>query len=264
MSILEGKIAVITGGGGEIGAAVAKLFVEKGAKVLLVDTDEKACRNAAKVIASDNVTYFVADVTKPDQVQAYVQAAIDRYGGIDIFLDNAGIEGAIAPIHEYPADVFQKVMDVNVIGAFLGLKYVIPVMLARGGGSCILTSSIAGVKGCPAQSAYATSKHALIGLMRSAAIEYGPFNIRVNCINPSCVESRMMRSIESGLAPLSVQLAGKEFTQEEVHDDIASRIPMKRYASAEDVARVMLFLAGDDSKFCSGAFYMVDGGHSAC
>jgi NAD(P)-dependent dehydrogenase (short-subunit alcohol dehydrogenase family) len=263
MGSLEGKVAVITGGGGEIGAEAAKLFVREGAKVLLVDIDEKTCQKVVKDIRSGAITYFVADVTKSDQVQAYVQEAVSRYGGIDIFLDNAGIEGDIAPIHEYPDDIYWKVIETNVFGVFLGLKYVIPVMLTRGGGSCIITSSIAGVKGAPGMSAYVTSKHAIIGLMRGAAIEYAPFNIRVNCVNPSAVESRMMHSIETGYVPLYSQNLGMEFTREKVHDDLALRIPMRRYASTEDVAKVMLFLASDASSFCNGAFYMVDGGASA-
>jgi NAD(P)-dependent dehydrogenase (short-subunit alcohol dehydrogenase family) len=263
MMKLKGKVAVITGGGGEIGAEAARLFAQEEASILLVDIDEEACKRVLQTIESGSASYYVADVTKADQVKAYVQTAMDRYGGIDIFLDNAGIEGVVSPIHEYPDEIFQKVMDVNVVGAFLGLKYVIPVMLARGGGSCIISSSIAGVKGTPAFSAYSTSKHALIGLMRAAALEYGAYNVRVNCINPSSVDSRMMRSIETGYVPLSALLTGVELTREGVHDDIASRIPMKRYATTEDVAKVMLFLASDESRYCNGAFYLVDGGASA-
>lgn len=264
MSRLAGKVAVITGGAGEIGTETAGLFVKEGAMVLLVDLNEETCTKAIDSIGSDRVSYFSADVTKPDQVQAYVQESIDRYGGIDIFIGNAGIEGVASPLHDYPADVFQKVLEVNVIGAFLGLKYVIPVMLAGGGGSCILSSSIAGLKGMPAFCAYSTSKHALIGLMRGAAIEYGSYNIRVNCVNPSSVESRMMRAIEDGVVPLSTSISGTELTREEVYSTISSGIPLKRYATTEDVARVMLFLASDDSSYCTGAFYMVDGGKSAC
>lgn len=264
MSSLEGKVAVITGGAGAIGSEAAKLFAQQGAKILLVDIDEKACKKVVKDINNEAVSYFIADVTKSDQVRAYVQAAIDRYGGIDIFLDNAGIEGVVMPIHDYPEDIFQKVIDVNVVGAFLGLKYVIPAMLARGGGSCIISSSIAGVKGSPAISAYSTSKHAIIGLMRAAATEYGAFNVRVNCVNPSGVDSRMMSSLESGFIPIYNMMLGQEYTLNKVHDDMLLRIPMRRYASVNDVAKLMLFLAGDDSKFCNGAFYMVDGGSSAC
>ena len=264
MSKLAEKVAVITGGGGEIGVAVAKLFAKEGAKILLVDVDEKACKKVVEDIKGDSVSYFIADVTKSDQVQAYVQAAVERYGGIDVFLDNAGIEGVVTPIHEYPEDVFRKVMDVNVVGVFLGLKYVIPVMLGRGGGSIMITSSIMGVKGAPALSGYSTSKHALIGLMRAAASEYGLFNVRVNCINPSGVDSRMMKNLETGFIPIYDMMAGETYTFDEVHEDMLFRIPMRRYATVDDVAKLMLFLAGDDSKFCNGAYYMVDGGQSAC
>jgi len=264
MAKLKGKVAVITGGSGEIGAATAKMFAREGAKVLLVDIDEQACRKAVESIGIEDISYFIADVTKSDQVQAYVQAAVERYGGIDVFLDNAGIEGIVAPIHEYPEDVFRTVMDVNVHGAFLGLKYVIPVMLGRGGGSIIITSSIMGVKGAPALSGYSTSKHALIGLMRAAASEYGLFNVRVNCVNPSGVDSRMMNNLETGFIPIYDMMLGKTHSFSEVHDDMLLRIPMRRYATVDDVARVMLFLAGDDSRFCNGSFYMVDGGQSAC
>jgi NAD(P)-dependent dehydrogenase (short-subunit alcohol dehydrogenase family) len=263
MSRLAGKVAVITGGAGEIGSETAKLFVKEGAKVLLVDIDEGKCKKVVNEIGGDAISCFAADVTKPEQVQAYAQAAVDRYGGIDVFCDNAGIEGVVMLTHDYPADVFQKVMDVNVFGAFLGLKYVIPFMLGRGGGSCIITSSIAGVQGQAAISAYTTSKHALIGLMKCAALEYGQFNIRVNCINPSPAETRMMRSLENGYAPLASMAAGVEVTGEGVHQLLTERIAMRRYATTEDVARVMLFLASDDSKFCNGAFYMVDGGMAA-
>ncbi|MGO9022608.1 MAG: SDR family NAD(P)-dependent oxidoreductase [Syntrophobacteraceae bacterium] len=263
MARLAGKIAVITGGGGDIGAETAKLFVKEGATVLLVDINEEACQKVIKEIGSSAASCCVADVTKPDQVQAYVQTAVDRYGGIDVFLGNAGIDGVVSTIHEYPVDVFQKVIDVNIIGVFLGLKYVIPAMIERGGGSCILTSSIAGLKGSPAMCAYVTSKHALIGLARTAAVEYGACNIRVNCINPGCVESQLMRSVEEGYVPFSLALSGTQLDRQGVHDDIASKIPMKRYATTEDVSRLMLFLASDDSRYCSGSFYMVDGGMTA-
>jgi NAD(P)-dependent dehydrogenase (short-subunit alcohol dehydrogenase family) len=263
MSRLVGKVAVITGGAGEIGSATAKLFVQEGAKVLLVDIDEGACKKAIDTISGDgSISCFAADVTKPEQVQAYAQAAVERYGGIDVFCNNAGIEGVVSLTHEYPIDVFRKVMDVNVFGAFLGMKYVTPFILARGGGSIIITSSVAGVTGMPAVSAYVTSKHALIGLMRSAALEYAPFNVRTNCINPSPVETRMMRSLESGLVPLASLRLGTEVNPEQVHQLLSERIAMGRYATTEDVARVMLFLASDDSRFCNGGIYMVDGGYS--
>lgn len=263
MSRLSGKVAVITGGAGEIGSETAKLFAKEGAKVLLVDIDDEKCKKIVSEIGGDAVSYFIADVTKPEQVQAYVQAAVDRYGGIDVFLDNAGIVGDVAPTHEFSVENFEKVMAINVTAVFTGLKYVIPVMLGRGGGSCILSSSILGVRGTPGLTAYTTSKHALLGMMRVAAIEYGPFNVRVNCINPGALESGMMRHIEKGVAPIATVAMGVEVTPEQVYALFIERTPLRRYGTVKDIAPVMLFLASDESRHCTGHFFLADGGMSA-
>lgn len=150
--------------------------------------------------------------------------------------------------------MFDKVMAVNVRGVWLGLKYVIPEITKRGGGSIVITSSTAGIHGSPGVSPYVTSKHAVIGMMRSAALECAPSNIRVNTVNPSPVETRMMRSLEEGSSPGNAQSA---------HDAIANRIPLGRYGEATDVANIMCFLAGDEAEFLTGGVYMVDGGTSA-
>ena len=168
---LEGKVALITGATGGIGQAAARLFAEEGARLALVDLDETALQETVRSIGEDTASYTVADVTQPEQAQAYVNAAVDRWGGIDVYLANAGIEGAISPIPDYPIDVFDRVMAVNVRGVWLGIKYVVPAMRQRGGGSIVITSSTAGVGGGPDMSAYTTSKHAVIGLMRTAAME---------------------------------------------------------------------------------------------
>ncbi len=151
-------------------------------------------------------------------------------------------------------------MAVNVRGVWLGLKYVIPVMARRGGGSIVITSSTAGIRGTIGTSAYTTSKHAVIGLMRTAALECAPLGIRVNTVNPAPIETRMMRSIEQMRAS---QATGGSITVEQVKEASASRIPLKRYGAPEEVARLMLFLASDESSFCTGGVYMVDGGTSA-
>jgi NAD(P)-dependent dehydrogenase (short-subunit alcohol dehydrogenase family) len=259
MGRLDGKTAIITGGAGVIGLAAGKLFVAEGAKVLLVDLDKHALEKAVQDLGGKSISYAVADVSQPDQVQAYVNTAVDRYGGIDVFLNNAGIEGVVVPIPEYPIDIFDSVMAVNVRGVWLGLKYVIPVMAQRGAGSIVISSSVAGVTGSSGVSAYNTSKHAVIGMMRAAALECAPLNIRVNTINPSPVESRMMRSLESGydgmlkaVEPDVVHPSGKEL--------VLAGMPMGRYATPEEVARLMLFLASDEGSFCTGGVYMVDGG----
>ncbi len=260
MTRLDGKTALITGAAGGIGQAAAKLFAAEGARVVLVDLDEGALQDLVRFIGEERSSSVVADVTQPDQASNYVQAAVERWGGIDILLANAGIEGVIAPIPDYPIDTFDQVMAVNVRGVWLGIKYVVPVMQQRGGGSIVITSSTAGVSGTADMSAYTVSKHAVIGLMRTAAMEGAPFGIRVNTVNPAPIETRMMRSIEE----LRVAaLEDSEITVEQMKRSAAARIPLQRYGNPEEVARLMLFLASEESSFCTGGVYMVDGGRSA-
>ena len=260
MTRLDGKTALITGAAGGIGQAAAKLFAEEGARVVLVDLDEGALQDLVRFIGEERSSSVVADVTQPDRARNYVQAAVERWGGIDILLANAGIEGVISPIPDYPIDTFDQVMAVNVRGVWLGIKYVVPVMQQRGGGSIVITSSTAGVSGTADMSAYTVSKHAVIGLMRTAAMEGAPFGIRVNTVNPAPIETRMMRSIEE----LRVAaLDDSEITVEQMKRSAAARIPLQRYGNPEEVARLMLFLASEESSFCTGGVYMVDGGRSA-
>ena len=201
MTRLANKTAIITGGASGIGLATGKLFVQKDAQVLLVDSNEDALQDAMASIDNNKASYVVADVTQPEQVQNYTRTAVERYGGIDVFINNAGIEGETKPIPEYSIETFDKVMAVNVRGVWLGLKYVIPEMIKVGGGSIVITSSTAGVRGDPTMSAYVASKHAAIGLMRTAAKEFGLKGIRVNTINPGPTETRMMLSIEEQRVP---------------------------------------------------------------
>ncbi len=257
---LEGKVAVITGATGGIGQAAARLFAEEGARVALVDLDETALREVAGSIGEDRASYTVADVTQPGQTQGYVNEAVNRWGGIDVLLANAGIEGTLSPITEYPIEMFDRVMAVNVRGVWLGIKYVVPVMQERGGGSIVITSSAAGISGTPEMSAYNTSKHAVIGLMRTASLEGAPFGIRVNTVNPAPIETRMMRSIEEMRV---AALDDSSATVEVAKQTFADRIPLQRYGDPTEVARLMLFLSSDDSSFCTGGVYMVDGGRSA-
>ena len=254
MGRLDGKVAIITGGAGGIGKAAGQRFVEEGADVLLVDLDEAALQQACAEIGSNKVSYFVADVTKADDNHAMVATATERYGGVDALLANAGIEGDVAPILEYDEARFDQVMAVNVKGPFLGLKAAIPALSERGGGSVIITSSVAGVKGAPGVAPYVTSKHAVIGMMKSAARELAGQNIRVNTVNPSPVDTRMMRSLEEGMAPGAADQAKAA---------MEANIPLGRYAQPEDIANIMLFLASDDASFVSGAVYMADGGSVA-
>ncbi|MEE4281205.1 MAG: glucose 1-dehydrogenase [Pseudomonadales bacterium] len=254
MGRLEGKVAIITGGAGGIGKAVGKRFVAEGADVLLVDLDETQLATACAEIGSNKVSYFVGDVTRMEDNQAMVDTATERYGGVDTFLANAGIEGDVSPIVDYDEARFEQVMAVNVKGPFLGLKAAIPALQARGGGSVIITSSIAGVKGGPGVAPYVTSKHAVIGMMKSAAKEVAADNIRVNTVNPSPVDTRMMRSLEEGMAPGAAEQAKAA---------MEASIPLGRYAQPEDIANIMLFLASDDGAFVTGSVYLADGGSVA-
>ena len=260
MARLEGKVAVITGATGGIGSAAARLFAEEGARVALVDLDEAALQDVVSSIGEDKASYTVADVTQPEQSQAYINAAVERWGGVDVLLANAGIEGTLSPIPDYPIDEFDRVMAVNVRGVWLGIKYVVPVMRERGGGSIVITSSTAGIGGSPEMSAYNTSKHAVIGLMRCAAMEGAPDGIRVNTVNPAPIETRMMRSIEEMRV---AAMDDSRVTVEVAKQSFAERIPLQRYGDPQEVAKMMLFLSSDDSSFCTGGVYMVDGGRSA-
>jgi len=259
MARLPGKIAIITGGAGGIGRAAARVFNAEGAQVLLVDLNEAALQEAVQGTGSQQASYVVADTTEPEPVQQYINTAVERYGGVDIVLANAGVEGVVSPLPDYPIDEFDKVMAVNVRGVWLALKYAIPVMRTRGGGSIVITSSTAGIRGSSGMSAYNTSKHAVIGMMRSAALECAAYGIRVNTVNPAPIETRMMRSLEE----MRTTIVGGTATVEQTKSSFARRIPLQRYGDPEEVARLMLFLASDESSFCTGGVYMVDGGTSA-
>ena len=259
MSRLTGKVAVITGGAGGIGRAAARIFTGEGAQVLLVDLNEAALQQAVQDTGSDQASYIAVDVTQPEPMQQAVKTAVERYGGVDILLANAGVEGEVHAIPDYPVEVFDHVMAVNVRAVWLGLKYAMPAMRNRGGGSIVITSSTAGIRGTSGMSAYNTSKHAVIGMMRTAALEGAADNIRVNTVNPAPIETRMMRSLEE----MRTSQMGADATVDQTKITYASRIPLKRYGNPEEVARLMLFLSSAESSFCTGGVYMVDGGTSA-
>ncbi len=253
MAQLKDKVAIITGGSGGIGIATAKRMTAEGAKVLLVDLDEDALKDAVAELGHDKAAYAVADVTDPDQTQAYVAAAVEKFGKLDILVANAGIEGVVKPITDYPLEMFDKVLAVNVRGIFLGLKYAMPE-LKKTKGNVVIMSSVAGLGGTPDVSAYITSKHALVGLMRTAALEGARDGIRVNSIHPSPVETRMMRSLEEGFAPGHGGEAKKGF---------AASIPLQRYAEPDEIADAVVYLASDQAKFVTGVRLPVDGGMTA-
>lgn len=249
MKKLENKVAIVTGGAGSIGRTTAGLFLEEGAKVLLVDLNEDSLKEAVEELGGKDVKYCVADVTKSEDVQRYVNKTVEAFGKIDVFFNNAGIEGVVKPIVDYPEEMFDKVIAVNVRGVWLGNKYVLPQM--NDGGSIVITSSVAGLLGSPNVSAYITSKHANVGIMRATAVEAAPRKIRVNSVHPSPVDNRMMRSLEEGFSP-----GGGAAVKEQLE----LTIPLGRYAQPNEIAKLVLFLVGDDSQFITGTTQVIDGG----
>jgi NAD(P)-dependent dehydrogenase (short-subunit alcohol dehydrogenase family) len=249
---LDGKVALVTGAAGEIGTATIHLMAARGARVVAVDRDATAlARLEAGLDSKSLIATCEADVSDEASVRRYVTLAIDQAKRIDIFFNNAGIEGPVHPIADYPLDDFRRVVDVNLIGVFLGLKHVIPVMAATGGGSVINSSSVAGLTGTPGICAYNATKHGVIGLTRSAAAEWAGRGVRVNSINPGPIASRMMASLENGMAP------GKA---REMRAQFSAMIPAGRYGMPEEVAALVAFLASDDARYLHGAIFTIDGG----
>jgi NAD(P)-dependent dehydrogenase (short-subunit alcohol dehydrogenase family) len=252
MGKLDGKVALVTGGGGSIGGATARAFVAEGAKVVVADIDADGVDRVVDDLGSDNAVGAIGDVTDSAAVAGAVQLAVERFGGLHIAFANAGVFGSHAPVAEYPEDVFDRVMAVNVRGSFLVCKHALAAM-GDGPGAIVINSSVVGLTSAPGILAYATAKHALVGLMRTAAQEGAPKGIRVNTIHPGPVDNRFQHTIEVGATGASEADATRVF------DDM---IPLDRHAQPEEIARAVVFLASDDASFITGATIAADGGLS--
>jgi NAD(P)-dependent dehydrogenase (short-subunit alcohol dehydrogenase family) len=252
----NGKVAVITGAGNGIGRQTALAFAQRGAKVLVVDKDAGGAERTAGTIRQQggDARASVADVTRSEHVQAYVKEALDAYGRIDCFFNNAGIEGKVAPIVDYDEAVFDQVIGVNVKGVFLGMRHVLPVMLKQKSGAIVNTASVAGLVGTPGISAYVASKHAVIGLTKTAAGEVARGGVRVNAVCPGPVDTRMIHSLESQINPADPASVGQRYQ---------AALPIGRYGTPEEVANIVLFLCSDLASNITGAQYVVDGGRTA-
>ena len=255
MARVQDKVAIITGATGGIGRAAVELFIKEGANVVMVDLNEDALIEVSNKINSNKLSYFQGDVSILADNKRAVELAIERHGGLDVFIANAGVAGDVQPITEYDEETFDKVMAVNAKGPFLGLKAAIPHMSERGGGSFVVTSSVAGVTGASLLSPYVMSKHAVVGLIKSAAKECADMNIRVNSVNPSPVETNMMRVLEDGMNDTN--------EEDNPKTQIEQTIPLKRYAEPIEIANLLLFLSGDESEFITGSVHMIDGGFTA-
>ena len=248
---LANKVALITGGAGSIGLATAHAFVTEGAHVMLVDLARADLERATSTLGENAAAWSEADVTSSEQVQSAVSATVERFGRLDVAFANAGIFGTVAPVVDYPVDVFERVLAVNVIGSFLVSKHALSVM--RDGGSLIINSSVVGLTSDAGISAYATSKHAVVGLMRTAAKEMAPRGIRVNSLHPGPTDNAFQHAIEVEAIGAPEDQAAKVFE---------GMIPLARHATPEEIARAVVFLASDESAFMTGATLAVDGGLS--
>jgi NAD(P)-dependent dehydrogenase (short-subunit alcohol dehydrogenase family) len=250
MAALGGKVCFVTGGAGSIGLATAKLFAAEGAKVMVVDREGADLKGAAAALGA-NGAVMACDVTKSDSVRDAVAATVKAFGKLDVVFSNAGNFGTVAPIQDYPEDVFSSVLDVHVKGAFLVAKHTVPQM--NDGGSIVITCSVAGTRGDPGVYGYITAKHAQIGIMRCLAKELAPRRIRVNTIHPGPISNSFQADVEDGLSK-AIKRDGAEFFNE--------MIPLGRHGTPEEIAKSVLYLASDQSSFTTGLLMMVDGGMS--
>ena len=245
---MKSKKIYVNGATGGIGRATAEILLAQGHTVFLSDHTEGVGETAQAIGATGAA---VADVTDAASVRASIDAAAEALGGLDGLFLNAGTEGKVAPLTDLDPGDFAAVFQVNVLGVLHGLQAGVPHLLAAGGGSIVMTASVASFVGSPGLAPYCTSKHALLGLMRTAAAELGPQGIRVNSVNPGPIDNRMMQSIEHMAAP------GGE---DQVRQGFSARVPLGRYGRNEEVGHLVAFLLGDAASYCSGNPFLVDGG----
>jgi len=240
-------VALVTGGGGDIGRAIVLRLAQMSDAVAIVDRDEAAANASALLVeqAGGRALAIRADVSSARDTVAFVETVEDRLGPIGIFANNAGIEGVVAPLHEYPDETFDRLLQVNVKGVFLGLKHVLARMTQRGAGAIINTASTSAIRGRAGLAGYVASKHAVLGLTRTAALEVSGTKIRVNAVLPGPVESRMIRELEGQARDNAVALRR--------NGEVGRGRP-------QDVANVVAFLASDEAAHVNGAAWVVDGG----
>ncbi len=251
--MLDGKSALITGGGGGIGRATALIFAREGARLAIADASEEAARETVAQVnaAGGQAMSLSGDVTESAAVQAMIEAVVSAYGRLDCAFNNAGIAGYQVDAggkrtHEWADESFDRMIAVNLRGVWLCMKHELPQMMAQGGGKIVNTGSIAGLIGLPTSSAYVAAKHGVLGLTKTAALEYATDNIRVNAVCPGYIETKMT-----------------EDTMRRRGAELMEKVPFRRMGKPEEIGEMVLWLCSDRSSYVSGACYNVDGGYMA-
>jgi NAD(P)-dependent dehydrogenase (short-subunit alcohol dehydrogenase family) len=250
----DGKVALVTGAASGIGREVALAFGKQGAKVVVSDVAKEGSDETARLIheAGSEATFVQCDVTQSKQVEALISKAVETYGRLDAAVNNAGIEGTLVTTADYPEEMWNRVLSVNLTGHWLCMKYEIPQMLKQGSGSIVNMASILGIVGFATASAYTAAKHGVLGITQVAALEYATQGIRVNAICPGFIETPMVmqRGIAVGTHP-------------EAYQQLAALHPMKRLGKPREVAEAALWLCSDAASFVTGTALLVDGGYTA-
>lgn len=251
MKEFEGKVALVTGGGSGIGRATALAFAREGAQVMIGNRNSQRGQETVSMIraAGGTASFRRTDVLVAGDIEALIKHAVSEYGGLDLAFNNAGIEGEVRPLVEHTESNYDAVMGINVKGVWLSMKYEIPRMLDRGGGAIVNCASVAGLIGFPNLAIYIASKHAVIGLTKTAALEYSARGIRVNAVNPAVIQTEMADRLTEGLS-----LEKK---------DVSALHPIGRLGRVEEVAEAVLWLCSGKASFVTGHSLLVDGGFTA-
>ena len=254
---MENKVVIITGGAMGLGYAAADVLASQKAKLVLVDYNADALAEAEEKLKKTyeglEVLSVTADVSKEDQVKAYVDQTVEMFGRIDGFYNNAGIEGRQASMIDYDMDVFKKVIDINLMGVYYGLRYILPIMKEQGYGRIVNVASVGGIRGVLNQSPYVASKHAVSGMTKNAALEYGQYGILTNAIAPGAILTPMVAEAFKQVNPEDPKAAEKEY---------ASRNPTRSLGDPQDVGKLVAYLLSADNGYVSGQTIAIDGGES--